>query len=129
MNSPAPPQAMVVDDSRATRRILGKMLTELGYDVAEAEHGREALEVLAERPATELALVDWNMPEMNGLEFIKAVREQRVWDVVRLIMVTTETEGSQVLKAMYAGADEYVMKPFTGETIVEKLAILGLPRS
>jgi two-component system chemotaxis response regulator CheY len=74
----------------------------------------------------ELALVDWNMPGMNGLEFVQAVRAEHSYDGILLMMVTTETEMDQVAKALAAGANEYVMKPFTQEVILEKLQMLGV---
>jgi len=73
-----------------------------------------------------LVLVDWNMPVMDGLEFIKTVRQSRTWDSLRIVMVTTETESEQVQRAMTAGANEYVMKPFTSEVLVAKLSLLGV---
>jgi two-component system, chemotaxis family, chemotaxis protein CheY len=84
------------------------------------------LEKVKETGPVDLALDDWNMPEMNGYEFVCAVRKDDQYKDMRLMMVTTETEMSQVVKALEAGADEYVMKPFTKEMIVEKLAIMGL---
>jgi len=122
-------RALVVDDSRAMRAILSRILREAGFEVLEAEHGREALELLRKHHVTqpfELALVDWNMPEMGGYELIRAVRAEDAFRDVRLVMVTTENEIEQVAKALEAGADEYAMKPFTKEVILEKLAILGL---
>ena len=71
-------------------------------------------------------LVDWNMPEMTGLEFVIAVREPPYSSPARLVMVTTETEVAQMIRALEAGADEYIMKPFTRDSIVEKLQLLGL---
>jgi len=121
-------QALVVDDSRAMRAILGKQLKQLGYEVVEAEHGEQALERLAACVSMPvLALVDWNMPRMNGLDFIKAVRARRDFDAMRLMMVTTETELSQVQTALAAGANEYMMKPFTPDALLAKLATMGLP--
>jgi len=76
-----------------------------------------------------LALVDWNMPEMNGLEFIRTVRAEQSYNGVLLMMVTTETEKENVVRALAAGANEYVMKPFTQEVILEKLQIFGLAGS
>lgn len=119
-------RALVIDDSRAMRAVLRKILKELGIEVAEAGHGREALERLQVGGATDVALVDWNMPEMNGYEFVQAVRSDHAYDGMRLMMVTTETEMDQVVKALEAGANEYVMKPFTKEALVEKLQILGV---
>jgi two-component system chemotaxis response regulator CheY len=118
-------QALVIDDSRAVRMIVGNILREQGYEVHEAAHGQEGLDQLRENPEISLALVDWNMPVMDGLEFIKAVRREPAWDPVRLVMVTTETESEQVQRAMTAGANEYVMKPFTAEVLVAKLSLLG----
>jgi two-component system chemotaxis response regulator CheY len=118
--------ALVVDDSRAVRLIVGKILREVGIDVAEAANGREALERMAEYPDVELVLVDWNMPEMNGLEFVCAVRSQRQFDAVRLMMVTSESEQEQVLRALDAGANEYLMKPFSKEVLIAKLSLLDI---
>lgn len=120
-------KALVVDDSRAIRVILVKMLSELGYTAAEARHGREALLYLQSHPDTDIALVDWNMPEMNGLELVQAVKADASLDAVKLMMVTTEIEMSQMVKALEAGAHEYVMKPFTRAVIEDKLRMLGLP--
>ncbi len=122
-------RALVVDDSRAMRLILRRMLREVGFEVFEASNGREALEVLEEIGKTELMLVDWNMPEMNGYDFVRAVRSNHHSDGSFLMMVTTETEMEQVVKALEAGVDEYVMKPFTKEVILEKLDLLGIARS
>jgi two-component system chemotaxis response regulator CheY len=119
--------ALVIDDSRAMRIILGGMLKELGFDVSEAAHGRDGLERLKQAPApTNLALVDWNMPEMNGLDFVKAVRADHAYDDVRLVVVSTETEMTQVGRALDAGANDYVMKPFTKAVILDKIKLLGL---
>ena len=120
-------RALVIDDSRAIRAILGQILKALKFEVHNAEHGLEALEKLKETGPLDLALIDWNMPEMNGYEFVCAVRKDDQYKGMRLMMVTTETEMEQVVKALEAGADEYVMKPFTKEMIVEKLTIMGLP--
>jgi two-component system chemotaxis response regulator CheY len=120
------PLALVLDDSRAMRMILGRILREIGYDVVDAADGREGLAVLRDGPLPEIALIDWNMPEMNGLEFVNAVRAEQAWRDMTLMMVTTESEASQIVKALAAGAHEYVIKPFTKEAIVEKLGLLGL---
>lgn len=122
-------RALIIDDSRATRTILGRILKEIGFEVSEAGHGREALERLKESGPPDLALVDWNMPEMNGFEFVRAVRADHAYDSMCLMMVTTETEMEQVARALEAGANEYVMKPFTKDVILEKLDLLGIARS
>ncbi|HYY80826.1 MAG TPA: response regulator [Actinomycetes bacterium] len=118
-------RALVVDDSKAIRVILGRILKELGFETFEAGDGREALDRLAEVGAIDLALVDWNMPEMNGLDFVRSVRADG-YDDMTMIMVTTETETEQVVRALAAGANEYVMKPFSKDMLVEKLDLLGL---
>lgn len=119
-------RALVIDDSRAMRVIIRKTLTELGIEVVEAGDGREGLEQLRKAPDTDLVLVDWNMPGMNGLDFIKAVRADRAYTPVRIMMVTTETEQGQLIRALEAGADEYLMKPFTSDILVAKLSLLNV---
>ncbi len=121
-------RALVIDDSKAIRLILGRIVKQIGFDVLEAANGLEALEQLKKAEGSvDLALVDWNMPEMNGYEFVCAVREDPQYKDLLLMMVTTETEMSQVVKALEAGANEYLMKPFTKEMILEKLTTMGLP--
>ncbi|MDQ2650679.1 MAG: response regulator [Actinomycetota bacterium] len=121
-------RAIVVDDSRAMRTILRRMLTEIGFvEVLEAEHGRAALDTLdADGVPPALALVDWNMPEMNGLELITALRAEPRYDRTRLMMVTSETSPRQMYDALKAGVDEYAMKPITREVIEDKLGLMGL---
>ncbi|MDA8196388.1 MAG: response regulator [Actinomycetota bacterium] len=118
--------AMVIDDSSATRMILARILGELGYTVEKAENGADALHKLSKMSRPELILIDWNMPVMNGYEFLVKARSMPEYDNVTMMMVTTETEIEQVLKALEAGANEYVMKPFTKDIIDEKLSLLGL---
>ena len=118
--------ALIIDDSRAVRTILKRILTGVGFRTSEATNGLEGLEVLSQHDDISIALVDWNMPQMNGYEFVKAVRANPANDELWLMMVTTETEMSRVVKAMAAGANEYVMKPFTEDVIIEKLKLLGL---
>jgi len=122
-------RALVIDDSKAIRLILGKMLREMGFEIFEAGNGRQAVERLKEVGKVEIALVDWNMPEMNGYEFVCEVRKDANYNDMLLMMVTTETEMSQVIKALEAGANEYVMKPFTKDIIKEKLTLLGVVNS
>ncbi len=118
-------RALVIDDSRAMRALLGRLLGEIGFSVEEAGNGREGLEHLQAHGIPDVVLVDWNMPEMSGFEFVQAVRANRDYDAVRLIMVTTETEMTRVVKALGAGLDAYVMKPFTKEAVVEQLERIG----
>ena len=122
-------RALIIDDSKAMRSILNRMLRGLGFEVLEAANGRQGLQRLQESGKVDLALVDWNMPEMNGLEFVRTVRAEQSYDGVLLMMVTTETETENVVRALAAGANEYVMKPFTPEVILEKLQIFGMAGS
>ena len=122
-------RAMVIDDSRAIRLILGNILKDLGFEVVDAGNGLEAMDQMKAPGKIDFAMVDWNMPEMNGYEFVCAVRKEDEYKDVRLMMVTTETEMSQVVKALEAGANEYVMKPFTKDMITEKLTLMGIPVS
>jgi two-component system chemotaxis response regulator CheY len=120
-------KAMVVDDSKAIRMILTKTLRDAGYEVLEAANGREALTVFErETSGISLVLVDWNMPQMNGLDFVRHLRADPRNSSVVLMMVTTETEVDQMVKALAAGANEYVMKPFTKDIISDKLRMLGM---
>lgn len=120
-------KALVVDDSRAVRMILARTLKELGFEVREAANGREALDVIeAEKSAVSLALVDWNMPEVNGFELLLQLRRKPELDSLVVVMVTIETELDRMAAALEAGANEYVMKPFTKEILVEKLQLAGI---
>jgi len=120
-------KALVVDDSRAVRMILARTLKELGFEVREAANGREALEVIeTEKTAVSLVLADWNMPEINGLELLKRLRQKPELSSLVVVMVTTETELDQMAAALEAGANEYVMKPFTKDILVEKLQLVGI---
>ena len=118
------PRALVVDDSRAMRMILSKTLAESGFEVMQADNGREALEIMdREGPAIGLVLLDWNMPEVTGIEVVEQLRSQKTYNTVRLVMVTTETEIEQMARALEP--DEYVMKPFTRDAVEDKLRLIG----
>jgi two-component system chemotaxis response regulator CheY len=119
-------RALIVDDSKSMRMILGKALKEVGFEVIEAADGQQALDQLNAGEEVELMLVDWNMPVMNGYELVCAVRVNALLGNIRIMMVTTETSITNVEKALNAGANEYLMKPFTKELLLEKLAMLGL---
>jgi len=119
-------RALIVDDSRSMRAILRRALERCGFEVVDAINGRDAVEKLALMRIPDLALVDWNMPEMTGIEFVCAVRTDHSYDSMRIVMVTTETEAEQVQRALMSGANEYIMKPFTQEVLIDKLTMLGL---
>ena len=119
-------RALIVDDSRSMRAILRRSLEQCGFEVVEAVNGRDAVERLALMRIPDLTLVDWNMPEMTGIEFVISVRSDHSYDAMRIVMVTTETEVEQVQRALTAGANEYIMKPFTREVLIDKLTMLGL---
>lgn len=118
--------ALIVDDSRAMRRILRQIVEPFGFVIAEAGHGIEGLQRLDEQPDIELAFVDWNMPEMDGLTFVKTVRANPLHERMKLVMVTTETEPAKMARAMMAGVDEFVMKPFTSDILLSKLQLIGV---
>jgi two-component system chemotaxis response regulator CheY len=119
-------RALIVDDSRSIRRIESGIMQELGFETVDACHGKEALEVLKQEPLPDVILVDWNMPEMDGIEFIEAVRSEAKYSGLVMVMVTTETETTSMLKALSAGVDEYLMKPFQKDSLVEKLKLVGV---
>jgi two-component system chemotaxis response regulator CheY len=119
-------RAIVVDDSRVSRGLIKRVLSSLGIECIEAGDGLEALTVLREVEPPDLAMLDWNMPNMNGYDLVKALRAERRYDAMRVIMCTSETETDQMHKALMAGADEYIMKPFTAEGVMSKLEMLGL---
>jgi two-component system chemotaxis response regulator CheY len=119
-------RAMVVDDSRAMRTIVGRILKEIGFEVREAGNGQEAIDSLRTNGPVDLAMVDWNMPVMNGIDLVKAVRADPAFAEVKLMMITTEADVQNVSRALEEGANEYLMKPFTKDAVVEKLAMLGI---
>ena len=118
--------ALIIDDSRTMRSILRRIVTELGFEVTEAGNGQEALDHLENGLMPELCLIDWNMPLMDGYTFVTRVRADQRWRGITLMMVTTESEHGQIVRALAAGAHEYVIKPFTADAIVDKLELLGL---
>jgi two-component system, chemotaxis family, chemotaxis protein CheY len=117
---------MTVDDSKIIRRIISDIGTSLGYEVVEAEHGEAALKILqTQAKQIDLILLDWNMPGMNGLEVLEALKASPAWKHIPVMMVTTEGEKSYIIRAVQAGAIHYVTKPFSQQklagTILEAL--------
>lgn len=120
-------RALIVDDARTVRVILRRILEEMGFEVIEADNGRDALTWLAEGLPTDVVLIDWDMPVMSGIAFVHAVRANPKYSHLRIVMVTKETRLHNVKEALAAGANEYIMKPFTKDVVREKLELLGLP--
>jgi two-component system chemotaxis response regulator CheY len=118
-------RALIVDDSRFVRGFLRGLLEEKGIECQEAGDGQAGIDQLNGPLSFDLALVDWNMPVMDGLEMLKELRAEG-FDEIKVMMVTTEAEDDFIVRALDAGADEYLMKPFDGEALTEKLAMLGL---
>ena len=119
------PSCLVVDDSKVVRKLERRIMEELGFTVSEAEDGQKAVEACkAQMP--ELILLDWHMPVMNGLEFLVALRKMPGGDSPKVIFCTTESEMSNIMKALEMGANEYVMKPFDAEIVRGKLEQIGM---
>lgn len=118
-------RALIVDDSRFVRSLLRGMLETRGFECEEAADGQAGLQKVRTDVPFDLALVDWNMPVMNGLEMLKGLRAEG-FGSVKVMMVTTEAENDFILQALDAGADEYLMKPFDEDGLAEKLALMEL---
>ncbi len=120
-------KGLVVDDAKVVRVSLGRMMKQLGYEVLEAADGAQALEQMEANPDVDVVMLDWNMPVMNGYDFLVALRSKpEHGSSPKVIMVTTETGMGQMLKALAAGADEYIMKPFDKDMVSSKMEIVGL---
>ncbi len=119
-------RALIVDDSSAMRAILGMTLKRQGFEVVQAKDGMDALALLEKVEPLNLILIDWNMPVMNGLQLLERIRRQPRFDHTQILMVTTETGMGQMSEALSAGANEYIMKPFTPEMVSDKLHLVGL---
>jgi two-component system chemotaxis response regulator CheY len=119
--------ALIVDDSRAARTLVGNMLKKLGFEVLAAEHGQDALDKLAEAECQPIAaVVDWNMPVMDGVEFAREFRKLEGHSTTPLLMISSEADPRRVAAALLAGVDEYLFKPVDSEMIKERLHMLGL---
>ncbi len=118
--------ALVIEDARTGRMVIRRILQSRGFEVGEAGHGREALDVIEAGWKPHVALVGWNMPVMGGLEFIREVRSRAELRDITLMMVTTEGERPQIVRALASGAHEYLIKPFTEDALIAKLDLLGI---
>lgn len=119
-------RALIVDDSSAMRAILGMTLKRQGFEILQAKDGMDALAVLGQIEPVNVILIDWNMPVMNGLQLLERIRQQPQYDRTQILMVTTETGVGQMSEALSAGANEYILKPFTAEMVMDKLQLVGL---
>jgi two-component system chemotaxis response regulator CheY len=116
---------LVVDDSRVVRKVARKILEDLGFRCEEAENGQEAMQVCVRR-MPEAILLDWNMPVLSGIEFLRRLRKMSGGDQPKVVFCTTENDLAHIQEALSAGADEYIMKPFDSDIIQTKFAQVGL---
>jgi two-component system chemotaxis response regulator CheY len=116
---------LVVDDSRVIRKVARRILEDLGFAVAEAGDGADAL-VWCRTTMPDAVLLDWNMPVMNGLEFLRLLRAEPGGDAPKVIFCSVENDLARIREALDGGADEYVMKPFDGDIVASKLAMAGV---
>jgi two-component system chemotaxis response regulator CheY len=116
---------LVVDDSRVVRKVARRILEDLGFDVAEAGDGAEAL-AWVRTAIPDVILLDWNMPVMNGLEFLRRLRREQGGDAPKVVFCSVENDLDRIREALVSGADEYIMKPFDGDIVASKLALVGL---
>lgn len=117
---------LLVDDSRTVRAVGKRYADSMGLESFEAENGQKALDVLREHQDIDVVLLDWNMPVMDGITFLKALREEPRARQPVVVMCTTENDMSRIVEAMQAGANEYIMKPFTEDIVREKLKEVGV---
>ena len=116
---------LVVDDSSVIRKVARRILEDQNFKVIEAEDGQQALDVCSSH-MPEAVLLDWNMPVMDGLDFVKKLREMPGGDMPKVVFCTTENDVAHIAKALRAGANEYIMKPFDREIVVSKFQEVGL---
>jgi two-component system chemotaxis response regulator CheY len=119
-------KALIIDDSRAMRMLVKRIVAGHGFETIEAGNGQEALDHLSAGERPDICLIDWNMPVMDGLTFVNSVRAIPDYRNITLMMVTTESERTQIVRALAAGAHEYLIKPFTEDALISKLELLGL---
>ncbi len=119
---------LVVDDSRVVRKVARRILEELDFSCAEAEDGQQAMQACAQK-MPDAILLDWNMPVMTGIEFLRHLRKMTGGDAPKVVFCTTENDLSHIQEALSAGANEYIMKPFDSDIIRTKFAQVGLMES
>jgi len=116
---------LVVDDSRVVRKVARRILEDLAFEVAEAGDGVEAL-AWVRTAVPDVILLDWNMPVMNGLDFLRRLRAEPGGDKPKVVFCSVENDLDRIREALTCGADEYIMKPFDGDIVASKLALVGL---
>lgn len=116
---------LVVDDSRVVRRVASRIVSSLGFSIREAEDGQKAYEACAEE-MPDAIILDWNMPIMSGIEFLEKLRQMENGGHPKVLFCTTENDIAHIQRAMHAGANEYIMKPFDSEIIESKFSQIGL---
>lgn len=119
-------RALVIDDSRSMRMYVAALIEDRGWQAEMAADGQEALGVLERSPAFDVATVDWDMPVMDGFAFVSAVRRDPRFRAMKLLMLTARDGTDEVMKALEAGADDYLMKPVTAEMLDDKMRLIGL---
>lgn len=119
-------RALVVDDARVARMMVGKMVADLGFEVTSAEHGQDALEKLESLESLDAVITDWNMPVMDGAELAKAIRKHSTYGHVPILMISSESDSRRVAKALLSGVDEYLFKPVDREMIKARLEVMGV---
>lgn len=119
-------KVLIIDDSRAMRRLLAAFVSPHAREVVEAEDGMQGVEKLRMGAPFDLALVDWDMPVMNGLEFVKTARSDPAFSGMKIMMITAQNSMDKVMEALEKGADDFLMKPMTEDMLLDKLRMLGL---
>jgi two-component system chemotaxis response regulator CheY len=115
----------VVDDSRVIRKVARRIIEDMGFEIAEAADGMEAM-AWCRSAMPEAILLDWNMPVMNGLDFLRALRAEPDGKTPTVLFCTVENDPAHIAEALESGADEYIMKPFDGDILMSKFAQAGL---
>jgi len=118
-------RCLVVDDSKVIRKVARHILETLQFDVSEAGDGREALDICA-KVQPDVILLDWNMPVMSGMDFLRALRETSLSPRPKVVFCTTENDVAHIARALHAGANEYIMKPFDKDIVTAKFHEVGL---
>ncbi len=119
-------KALVVDDARVARRLVGRIMVQLGFEVIEAEHGQDALDQMDPADPPDAIVADWNMPVMDGVELAKAVRADENFRQIPFLMISSEADPRRVARAILSGVDEYLFKPVDSAMIEERLAVMGV---